>query len=66
MNNIKGYAVASDGNMRRIAITYDVIDAATGKPLKVNVRANNFIVGEEVLEAISVIDKFAQSIVDDL
>lgn len=65
MNNIKGYAIANDGSMKRIAITYDVIDEF-GKPIKKNAKANNFIVDEEVLNALAIVEAYAQGIVDNL
>ena len=64
MYNVKGYAVAKDGNMRRIAITYDVIDDTSGKPVKVNAKANNFIVDENVKAALSTVDAYVQNIVE--
>ena len=36
MKNIKGFAVGTDGNMKRIAITYDAIDDS-GKVVNSNV-----------------------------
>ena len=64
-NNIKGYAIANDGSMKRIAITYDVIDE-NGKPVKVNAKTNNFIVDSEVLDALAIVEAYAQGIVDNL
>jgi hypothetical protein len=65
MNNVKGYAIANDGSMKRIAITYDVIDE-NGKPVKVNAKTNNFIVDSEVLDALAIVEAYAQGIVDNL
>lgn len=65
MNNIKGYAIANDGSMKRIAITYDVIDEG-GKPIKMNAKTSNFITDSSVLEAISIVEAYAQTIVNDL
>ena len=65
MRNVKGYAVASDGNMKRIAITYDEIDN-TGKVISPNVKASRLISDEEVLYANSVIETFAQNVVNSL
>lgn len=65
MNNIKGYAIANDGNMKRIAITYDVIDG-NGKPIKKNGKTNNFITDSKVLDAITIVEAYAQSIVDNI
>lgn len=65
MRNVKGYAVASDGNMKRIAITYDEIDN-TGKVISPNVKISRLISDEEVLYANSVIETFAQNVVNGL
>ena len=65
MNNLKGYAIANDGNMKRIAITYDVIDNETGKPTALNKKVNQFITDSETLEIIRQIDAFAQGIIDN-
>jgi hypothetical protein len=65
MNNIKGFAIANDGSMKRIAITYDVIDE-NGKPIKVNAKTNNFITDGQVLSAIAIVEAYAQGIVDNI
>lgn len=65
MNNIKGYAVANDGSMKRIAITYDEI-GDSGKPIKMNVKTSNYILDDKVLEAITIIETYAQNIVDNI
>lgn len=64
MNNIKSYAIASDGNQKRIAITYDVIDEATGKITKANVKVNRIVTDSAALDAITVLDEYAETIVD--
>ena len=64
MKNIKGLAIATDGNLKRIAITYDEIDETTGKVANANVKANRVIVDESALEHISSLEKFAQSIIE--
>lgn len=63
MRNIKGFAIATDGSMKRIAITYDEIDD-NGKIVNQNVKANQIVVGEEALAAVAVIEATAQEIVD--
>lgn len=63
MKNIKGIATTSDGNMKRIAITYDEIDE-TGKVIKSNVKLNRLVTDETVLGAITTLETYAQSIVD--
>ena len=66
MNNIKGFAIANDGSMKRIAITYDVVDDASGQPVKMNVKTSNFITDNDVLSAVSTIESYSQSVVDSI
>ena len=63
MNNIKGFAIANDGNMKRIAITYDEIDE-TGKVTKSNIKINRVITDEEVLSSVYAIENYAKNIVN--
>jgi len=63
MNNIKTFAVASDGNMKRLAITYDVLDD-TGKVIKSNVKVNRLVTDENALSAINEIEIYAQTIIN--
>ena len=63
MINIKGTAIANDGNMKRIAITYDVIDES-GSVIEVNKKKNVMIVDDNVLNAVSTIEQFAQNLID--
>lgn len=63
MKNVKGLAFASDGNMKRIAVTYDEIDDA-GKAINPNKKINRIITDSDALAALSVIEQYAQSIVD--
>lgn len=64
MKNVKGFAVASDGNMKRIAITYDDIDDTTGKIINPNVKVNRIINSSDANFAVSTIESYAQTIVD--
>ena len=52
--------------MKRIAITYDVVDDASGKPVKMNVKTSNFITDNDVLSAVSTIESYSQSVVDSI
>ena len=63
MKNIKGFAVGTDGNMKRIAITYDEIDD-TGKVTNSNVKVNRVVTDKESLKAIETIETYIQFIVD--
>lgn len=64
MKNVKGYAIASDGNMKRIAITYDEIDES-GKVINPNVKKNRIITDEEVLAANAIVEAYAQTVIDE-
>lgn len=64
MRNIKSIAIASDGNLKRLAITYDEIDAETGKVVNQNVKTNRVVTDVEVLADIAEIETFAQTIID--
>jgi len=63
MNNIKGFAVATDGSGKRIAITFDVIDGQ-GKVTSPNKKINRVIIDETVLAAIKIVEDYAQTVVD--
>lgn len=63
MKNIKGFAVANDGSMKRLAITYDEIDE-TGKVIKSNVKVNRLATEETALSAIATLEAYAQTIID--
>ncbi len=64
MKNIKGFAVASDGNMKRIAITFDEISDA-GKVINSNVKMNRIITDENVLAAVSTLEQYGQIVIDE-
>lgn len=64
MKNIKGFAVASDGNMKRIAITFDEI-SDTGKVINSNVKMNRIITDESVLAAVSTLEQYGQIVIDE-
>lgn len=63
MNNIKGYAIATDGDMKRIAITYDVIDETTGKVTNSNVKVNRIVTDEKALEGIAYLDNYCKEVI---
>lgn len=64
MKNIKGIAVASDGNMKRIAITYDEIDDI-GKVINSNIKVNRLVTDEDSLGAIAILENYVQSIINE-
>lgn len=63
MKNLKGIAVVTDGNTKRIAITYDVINDK-GEATSVNKRINRIVTDSEVLNSILVVESYAQTIID--
>ena len=64
MKNVKGIAVITDGNMKRLVTTYDVIDE-TGKATSINKKCNRIVTDESVLEAIKITESYAQKIIDE-
>lgn len=64
MKNIKGFAIAGDGNMKRIAITYDEIDE-TGKVINSNVKVNRLITDLDTISAITTIESYVQKVIDE-
>ncbi len=64
MKNIKGIAVVTDGNLKRIAVTFDVVEE-DGKISKVNQRINRVITDSEVLKQVAEVESYAQKIVDE-
>lgn len=65
MKNIKGIAVVSDGNLKRIAITFDIIDE-DGTIKSSNGRVNKIVVDADTISAISSVEAYAQTVVDAL
>lgn len=63
MNNVKTISTTTEGNGKRMAITFDVVDES-GKVTTSNKRINRVVVDENVLEAIKVVDAYAQNAVN--
>ena len=64
MKNIKGIAVVTDGNLKRIAVTFDVVEE-DGTISKINQRINRVITDSEVLKQVAEVESYAQKIVDE-
>ena len=64
MKNIKGFAASTDGTMKRLAVTYDVIDDE-GKVTKANVRVNRLITDDSALSAVDELLSYAQSLIEE-
>lgn len=61
MNNIKALGIANDGNMKRLAINYDVINEE-GKVISSNKRVNRVVTDEEVINAINLIYDYSEKL----
>ena len=64
MKNIKGFAVANDGTMKRIAVTFDEINDK-GEVINANVKMNRIVTDEKTLKALETVKKFAETIVEE-
>ena len=62
MNNLKGYSVSNDGDMKRLAITYDVINE-NGKVINSNKKINRLISDEDIIKAVEIVDNFANHLI---
>ena len=68
----KAYSLVAEGELSTIlsnfnsSYTYDVVDDASGKPVKMNVKTSNFITDNDVLSAVSTIEYYSQSVVDSI
>jgi hypothetical protein len=63
MKNIKGFAIANDVVMKRIAITYDEIND-DGSIINANVKMNRIITDKTVLKAVESVTNYAQTVID--
>lgn len=64
MKNRKGIGIAEDGSMKRMAVTYDVV-GNDGKVVKANVKINRIITDEKVLSAVSVLEEYAEKMMNE-
>ena len=64
MKNVKGIAVVTDGSLKRIAVTFDVVDD-NGTISKINQRINRVVTDPDVLEAVKSCEAYAQKIIDE-
>ena len=64
MINIKAIATATDGSVKRMAITYDVINEI-GKVTMANAKLNRVIADDSVLKAVDTLELFAKSSVNE-
>lgn len=59
MINIKAIATATDGSVKRMAITYDVINDE-GKVTSANTKLNRVVIDRAALKAIDTLEQLAQ------
>ena len=59
MINIKAIATATDGSVKRMAVTYDVINDE-GKVTSANAKLNRVVIDQAALKAIDTLEQLAQ------
>jgi hypothetical protein len=64
MRNLKGTVIMTDGNSKRLALTYDVI-SDDGEATAVNKKVNRIVTDTAILEAIATVEAYAQTIIDN-
>lgn len=65
MINVKNIAITNDGTLRRVSVTWDEIDD-DGKTISVNNRKSRIVTDEAVLDAISTIEDYVNSIIEEV
>lgn len=65
MNNLKGVAFTNDGNMKRISITYDVVNE-NGKVVKANAKITRIVADADASAHIDGLQIYAQDIIDNI
>jgi hypothetical protein len=63
MRNLKGTVIMTDGNSKRLALTYDVIND-DGEATAVNKKVDRIVTDKDTLEAIAAIEAYAQTVID--
>ena len=63
MKNIKGFAIANDGAMKRVAVTYDEV-GDDGTIINSNVKVNRIITDKTTIKAVETVTNYAQDIID--
>jgi hypothetical protein len=64
MRNLKGTVIMTDGNSKRLALTYDIINDE-GEATAVNKKVNRIVTDTAILEAIATVEAYAQTIIDN-
>lgn len=64
MINLRGFAVATEGNLRRLVITYDTINE-NGDITNRNKKVNKIITNENILNNVSAIEEFINTIIEE-
>lgn len=59
MINIKAIATATDGSVKRMAITYDIVND-DGKVTSANAKLNRVVIDQTALKAINTLEQLAQ------
>ena len=64
MVNLKGFAVATEGDLKRLIVTYDTINE-DGDITNRNKKLNKIIVDDDILNTVSTLETFAKSLISE-
>lgn len=65
ITNIQSINLANDGKLQRVSIMWDELNDE-GKTISTNNRATRVVTDNEVLNAISIVEEYAQSVIKEI
>lgn len=65
ITNIQSINLASDGKLQRVSIMWDELNDE-GKTISTNNRATRVVTDSEVLNAISIVEEYAQTVIKEI
>lgn len=65
ITNIQSINLANDGKLQRVSIMWDELNDE-GKTISTNNRATRVVTDNEVLNAISIVEEYAQAVIKEI
>jgi hypothetical protein len=65
ITNIQSINLANDGKLQRVSIMWDELNDE-GKTISTNNRATRVVTDDEVLNAISIVEEYAQTVIKEI
>lgn len=65
ITNVQSINLANDGKLQRVSIMWDELNDE-GKTISTNNRATRVVTDDEVLNAISIVEEYVQSVIKEI